>query len=98
MILYEISFSGRKISLVPINASTMEDRKVDYDCDLSVALKNIQVLLKGEIEYWFKTDNSKTSEKAMIYDEAIELLVQFIHEQDIKSFLIVFAKFNITIA
>jgi len=69
------------------------------DCDLSVALRSIQQLLKGEAEYWFKSDHCKVAEKKKIgtYDIAIELLIGFIQEKNLNAFLLVFAKYGITI-
>jgi len=75
----------------------MEIKQEHYGSDLLTALKDIQTMLKIEAEHWFKSNNSKTAEKIGSYDVAIDLLIQFIHENDIKSFCVVFEKFNITI-
>lgn len=69
----------------------------EHGYELSDALKEIQVMLKAEAELWFKTDNSRIAEKIGTYDVAIELLITFVREQDIRSFILVFRKYQITI-
>lgn len=75
----------------------MDVKQEDYNLDLSVALREIQSMLKVEAECWFKAEKSKTADVIGQYDVAIELLLTFIRENDIKSFVLVFAKYSITI-
>lgn len=78
---------------------TMEDEQKDVDnkSDLVTALTEIQAMLKVELEHWFRTDNSATSDRIAQYDAAIELLIAFVKEKDVKAFCLVFQKYKITI-
>jgi hypothetical protein len=76
----------------------MEEQKYDDSkTDIETALREIQAMLKIELEHWFRTDNSATSELIGRYDTAIELLITFVRERDVNAFCLVFTKFNITI-
>lgn len=65
--------------------------------NITDSLRSIQAMLRVELEHWFKTDNSATSTKIAQYDAAIELLVGFVEAKDVTSFVLVFAKYGITI-
>lgn len=74
-----------------------EQKYVDSKTDISTALIEIQAMLRVELEHWFRTDNSVTSDHIANYDAALELLVTFVRERDVNAFILVFQKYRITI-
>ena len=69
----------------------------DMSLPLSAALREIQVLLKWEAQYWYKSDVSKVADKINMYDVSIEMLVRFIRTSAIVAFILVFQKRQISV-
>jgi hypothetical protein len=65
---------------------------------LSSILCELQLLIQTETEYWFQCDKSRTSDKILRYDQAFDLLIGFVIDKDVKSFLVVFEQYDVTIA
>jgi hypothetical protein len=76
----------------------MEDKKEENKWDLSVALKEIQAMLRVENEYWLKSDSSVTAKKIQQYDVAIDLLNDFILERNFIGFLLTFQEYALTVS
>lgn len=60
----------------------MDVKQEDYNVDLSVALREIQTMLKLEAEVWLRAEKSVTADVIGKYDVAIDLLLSFIRESD----------------
>jgi len=77
----------------------MENKYEDNKMDVSVALKEIQAMLRIENEYWSKSNNNTQTEKNITqYDVGLDLLIDFVHEKNFIGFLLTFQEYHLTIS
>lgn len=76
--------------------SKKESTPLEDNYSIVECLTQIQSILKYQSEVWLKSDQSKTADKIENYDVAIELLITFVKEKNLISFLLTFKKYSIT--
>ena len=64
--------------------------------EVTTSLRAVQGMLRPELEYWFHTDRSATSDTIVKYDTVLDLLLAFLEEKNFAAFFLVFPKYNIT--